>query len=199
MASKGLMVKVWLEGNRHPSAAATLILEQSAALLLLSWMLRSLLTCLLMPQMMEAMAAKLVFPQDNPPLSIISAAKIAGVHITTDPCLPSGSVPTLHFGSGDFIHGINTVLRYIARTTSVSSFYGEDAIQAACVDEWLEYAPLILSGSEFEAACSFLDGYLASRTFLVGHGLTVADTVVWANLRDYFRLEYVGFRVSAEL
>ncbi|VAH21394.1 unnamed protein product [Triticum turgidum subsp. durum] len=126
------------------------------------------------------MAAKLVFPQDNPPLSIISAAKIAGVPITTDPCLPSGSVPTLHFGSGDFIHGVNTVLRYIARTTSVSSFYGEDAIQ---VDEWLEYAPLILSGSEFDAACSFLDGYLASRTFLVGHGLTVADIVVWANLR----------------
>ncbi|XBJ26808.1 hypothetical protein VPH35_004161 [Triticum aestivum] len=63
---------------------------------------------------MEAMAAKLVFPQDNPPLSIISAAKIAVVPITTDPCLPSGSVPTLHFGSGDFIHGVNTVLRYIA-------------------------------------------------------------------------------------
>ncbi|VAH21395.1 unnamed protein product [Triticum turgidum subsp. durum] len=83
----------------------------------------------------------------------------------------------------DFIHGVNTVLRYIARTTSVSSFYGEDAIQAARVDEWLEYAPLILSGSEFDAACSFLDGYLASRTFLVGHGLTVADIVVWANLR----------------
>ncbi|VAH09478.1 unnamed protein product [Triticum turgidum subsp. durum] len=82
-----------------------------------------------------------------------------------------------------FCTGVNTVLRYIARTTSVSSFYGENAIQAARVDEWLEYAPLILSGSESEAACSFLDGYLASRTFLVGHGLTVADIVVWSNLR----------------
>ncbi|KAM0905668.1 hypothetical protein ACQ4PT_017259 [Festuca glaucescens] len=67
----------------------------------------------------------------------------------------------------NFIHGVNTILRYIASASSVSNFYGQDAIQAAHVDQWLEYAPLILSGSEFEAACSFLDGYLASRTFLL--------------------------------
>ncbi|TVU01319.1 hypothetical protein EJB05_53227 [Eragrostis curvula] len=111
------------------------------------------------------MEAKLAFAQDSPPLSIISAAKIAGVSLTMDPGLASGAVPTLHFNSGDFIHGINTILRYIARVASVSSFYGQDAIQASHVDQWLEYAPVILSGSEFEAACSFLDGYLASRPF----------------------------------
>ncbi|KAM0905670.1 hypothetical protein ACQ4PT_017259 [Festuca glaucescens] len=82
----------------------------------------------------------------------------------------------------NFIHGVNTILRYIASASSVSNFYGQDAIQAAHVDQWLEYAPLILSGSEFEAACSFLDGYLASRTFLVGYGLSIADIVVWSNL-----------------
>uniref|UniRef100_A0A453EQA7 glutamate--tRNA ligase n=1 Tax=Aegilops tauschii subsp. strangulata TaxID=200361 RepID=A0A453EQA7_AEGTS len=82
----------------------------------------------------------------------------------------------------DFIHGVNTILRYIARAASLSSFYGQDDIQAAHVDQWLEYAPLILSGSEFEAACLFLDGYLASRTFLVGYGLSIADIVVWSNL-----------------
>ncbi|VAH76037.1 unnamed protein product [Triticum turgidum subsp. durum] len=125
------------------------------------------------------MELKLAFPQDSPPLSIISAAKIAGVPLIIDPTLASGSVPTLHFSSGDFIHGVNTILRYIARAASLSSFYGQDDIQ---VDQWLEYAPLILSGSEFEAACSFLDGYLASRTFLVGYGLSIADIVVWSNL-----------------
>ncbi|KAM0880105.1 hypothetical protein ACQ4PT_033805 [Festuca glaucescens] len=128
------------------------------------------------------MEVKLAFPQDRPPLSIISAAKVAGVPLTIDPTLASGSVPTLHFSSGDFIHGVNTILRYIARAASVSSFYGRDAIQAAHVDQWLEYAPLILSGSEFEAACSFLDGYLAPRTFLVGYSLSIADIVVWSNL-----------------
>jgi len=50
------------------------------------------------------------------------------------------------------------------------------------VVEWLDYAPTFFSGSEFENACSFVDGYLASRTFLVGHGLTVADIAVWSNL-----------------
>ncbi|XP_072150260.1 glutamate--tRNA ligase, cytoplasmic isoform X1 [Setaria viridis] len=126
--------------------------------------------------------ARLAFAQDSPPLAIIAAAKIAGVSLTIDPSLAPGSVPTLYLGSGDFIHGINTILRYIARVTTVPSFYGQDAIQAADVDQWLEYAPVILSGSEFEAACSFLDGFLASRTFLVGYCLSIADMVVWSNI-----------------
>jgi hypothetical protein len=33
----------------------------------------------------------------------------------------------------DFIHGINTILRYIVRVASVSTFYGQDAIQASHV------------------------------------------------------------------
>lgn len=38
----------------------------------------------------------------------------------------------------DFIHGVNTILRYIARVASVTSFYGQDAIQAAYVcSGWL--------------------------------------------------------------
>ncbi|XP_052165907.1 glutamate--tRNA ligase, cytoplasmic-like [Oryza glaberrima] len=128
------------------------------------------------------MELKLAFPQDGPPLAILCAAKVAGVSLTLDPKLASGSAPTLHLGSGDFIHGVNTILRYIARVASVTSFYGQDAIQAAYVDQWLDYAPVILSGSEFEAACSFLNGYLASRTFLVSYGLSIADIVVWSNL-----------------
>ena len=56
------------------------------------------------------------------------------------------------------------------------------------VVEWLEYAPIFLSGSEFENACSFVDGYLASRTFLVGHELTIADIAVWSNLAGKLRV-----------
>jgi glutathione S-transferase len=50
------------------------------------------------------------------------------------------------------------------------------------VVEWLEYAPTFFSASEFENACSFVDGYLGSRTFLAGHGLTIADLTVWSNI-----------------
>ncbi|VAH44052.1 unnamed protein product [Triticum turgidum subsp. durum] len=44
---------------------------------------------------------------------------------------------------------------------------------------------LILSGSEFESACSFLDGYLATRTFFVDYGLSIADIVMWSNLTGH--------------
>ncbi|PVH39009.1 hypothetical protein PAHAL_5G416300 [Panicum hallii] len=126
--------------------------------------------------------SRLAFALDSPPLVIIAAAKIAGVSLTIDPSLAPGSVRTLYLGSGDFIHGINTILGYIARVATVPSFYGQDAIQATHVDQWLEYAPVILSGSEFEAACSFLDGFLAFRTFLVGYSISIADIVVWSNI-----------------
>ncbi|KAF8661523.1 hypothetical protein HU200_056943 [Digitaria exilis] len=126
--------------------------------------------------------SRLAFAKDSPPLAIIAAAKIADVSLTIDPSLDSGSVPTLYLRSGDFIHGINTILRYIARGATIPSFYGQDDIQAAHVDQWLEYASVILSGSEFEAACSFLDGFLTSRTFLVGFSLSIADIVVWSNI-----------------
>jgi glutamyl-tRNA synthetase len=96
----------------------------------------------------------------------------------------------------DFIHGVNTILRYIARVASVTSFYGQDAIQAAYVDQWLDYAPVILSGSEFEAACSFLDGYLASRTFLVSYGLSIADIVVWSNLAGNCLVSFIIYILS---
>jgi glutamyl-tRNA synthetase len=46
------------------------------------------------------MEPKLAFPQDSPPLAILCAAKVAGVSLTLDPKLASGSAPTLHLGSG---------------------------------------------------------------------------------------------------
>ncbi|CAO2161060.1 unnamed protein product [Urochloa humidicola] len=128
------------------------------------------------------MEAKLAFSQDSPPISIICAAKVAGLSITIDPSIAAGSAPTLWLGSGESLHGVNPILHFIARSASFSSFSGQNAIEFGHVAEWLEYAPMFLSGSEFENACSFVDGYLASRTFLVGHGLTIADIAVWSNL-----------------
>lgn len=50
------------------------------------------------------------------------------------------------------------------------------------MDEWLEYAPILASGAEFEGGCSYIDGYLLKRTFLVGHCLSIADIAIWAGL-----------------
>jgi glutamyl-tRNA synthetase len=127
-----------------------------------------------------SMEAKLSFSQDSPPISIISAAKVAGVSLSIDPSLAAGSAPVLCFSSGESLRGINPILEYIAQSSP--SLHGRDAIESGHVVEWLEYAPTFLLGSEFEVACSFVDGYLMSRTFLVGHVLTIADITVWSNL-----------------
>ena len=47
-----------------------------------------------------SMEAKLAFSQDSPPISIICAAKVAGIPLTVQPSLAAGSAPTLQFGSG---------------------------------------------------------------------------------------------------
>jgi glutathione S-transferase len=43
---------------------------------------------------------------------------------------------------------------------------------------WLPADQWLLSSSDFESAYSFLDGYLAPQSFLVGYSLTIADIVV---------------------
>lgn len=50
------------------------------------------------------------------------------------------------------------------------------------IDEWLEYAPVLSSGSTFENACSYVDKYLKKRTFLVSHSLSLADVAIWSGL-----------------
>lgn len=50
------------------------------------------------------------------------------------------------------------------------------------IDELLDYAPVLSSGSEFDGACRYLDGYLLKRTFLVGHSLSIADLAIWSGL-----------------
>ncbi|KAL0364910.1 UNVERIFIED_CONTAM: Glutamate--tRNA ligase, cytoplasmic [Sesamum angustifolium] len=125
---------------------------------------------------------ELNFAADSPPLHAIAAAKIAGVSLVTNPTLDAGSPPTLVLASGQRLHGALVVLRYIGRIGSLPDFYGRDAYQSSQIDEWLEYAPIFGSGSEFEGACSFVDEYLLQNTILVGNSLSIADVAVWVGL-----------------
>lgn len=126
--------------------------------------------------------SSLSFSSDNPPLAVIAAAKIAGISLQTDSSLPHGSAPTFTFTSGLKLHGANVLLRYIARAATVSNFYGQDVLESAQIDEWLEYAHVFSIGPEFENACSYVDDYLSMRTFLVGNSLSVADVAIWSGL-----------------
>ncbi|KAL8545241.1 hypothetical protein ACS0TY_005433 [Phlomoides rotata] len=125
---------------------------------------------------------ELKFPVDSPPFHAIAAAKISGISLTTSSTLPSGSPPTLVLESGLSLHGAYVILRYIGRISSLPHFYGLDAYQMSQIDEWLDYAPVFGSGSEFEGACRFVDEYLLQHTFLVGNSLSIADVAVWAGL-----------------
>ncbi|GKB54584.1 MDIS1-interacting receptor like kinase 2-like protein [Tanacetum coccineum] len=51
--------------------------------------------------------------------------------------------------------------RYLGRiATTIPTLYKRDDIETSQIDEWLDYAPIFSSGSEYEEACKLADGYL---------------------------------------
>ncbi|CAK9170906.1 unnamed protein product [Ilex paraguariensis] len=127
------------------------------------------------------MELKLSFSSDSPLLSVIAAAKIAGISLSFNPTLSSGSPPTLLLAEG-LEQGINELLRYLGGNGTILNFYGIDAFESGQIDKWLECASVFASGSEFEGACAYVDEYLRQCTFLVGHNLSIADIAIWSSL-----------------
>lgn len=62
------------------------------------------------------------------------------------------------------------------------------------IDEWLDYAPVLSSGSTFENGCKNVDEYLSGNTFLVGHNLSIADIAIWSGLagKKFSRVQNVN-------
>ncbi|KAK9145118.1 hypothetical protein Sjap_005021 [Stephania japonica] len=125
---------------------------------------------------------RLLFHAANPPLPVLVTAKILGIPIAPDPSLPSDHAPCFLFASGLKLHGTNVLLSYLGRVAKIPNFYGQNAFESGQIDEWLEYSKVFAIGSEFENACKYVDEYLSLRTFLVGHGLSLADFVIWSHL-----------------
>ncbi|EFJ12718.1 hypothetical protein SELMODRAFT_446550 [Selaginella moellendorffii] len=128
------------------------------------------------------MALALFFAPDLPPLAAIAAAAVGGVTIDPVSSLPEGSKPQLALESGDRLLGLNTLVRFFGRLSSLHGFYGVDPVTASQVDEWLDYSPKFSAGAEFEECCHYANSYLAMRTFLVGYTTTVADITIWSSL-----------------
>ncbi|CAL0320907.1 unnamed protein product [Lupinus luteus] len=122
------------------------------------------------------------FAAATPPLSVIAAANLAGVSLHIDTSLPPDSVPTFLFSNGLKLRGAYVLLRYIGRFASIPDFYGQNAIEASQIDEWLDYAPVLSSGPAFENGCKYINEYLEKRTFIVGHSLSIADLAIWSGL-----------------
>ncbi|KAJ4717556.1 Glutamate--tRNA ligase [Melia azedarach] len=122
------------------------------------------------------MEIKLSFPVDSPPLSVIAAAKLAGISLTID---SSGSTPAFQLSNGLKLRGTYVLLRHIGR---VANLYGKNEYESGEIDELLDYTPVFSSGSEFENACSYVDKYLEHRNFFVGYSLSIADIAIWSAL-----------------
>ncbi|KAL9262634.1 Glutamate--tRNA ligase, cytoplasmic-like protein [Drosera capensis] len=128
------------------------------------------------------MVIKLVFAADNPPLSVIAAAAVAGIALSIDASLPSGSAPSFIFSDGYKLTWTSVLLRYIGRVANSGNFYGKDSFESGKIDEWVDYTQIFSSGSDFETACAYADSYLLKRTFLVAHDVSIADIALWSAL-----------------
>ncbi|KAL1341320.1 hypothetical protein HN51_027800 [Arachis hypogaea] len=122
------------------------------------------------------------FAAATPPLSVIAAAKLAGISPSVDTSLSPDSSPTFLFSNGLKLHGASVLLRYVGRVANIPNFYGQDAFEATQIDEWLEYVPVFLSGPTFENGCKYMDQFLEKRTLFVGHSLSIADVAIWSSL-----------------
>ncbi|XP_010421514.1 PREDICTED: glutamate--tRNA ligase, cytoplasmic [Camelina sativa] len=127
---------------------------------------------------------KLSFPPESPPLSVIVALSLSASPVTIDSSSASAAtVASFVFSDGRKLSGTTVLLRYVGRSANkLPGFYGNDAFDSSQIDEWLDYASVFSSGSEFENACGRVDKYLETRTFLVGHSLSIADVAIWSAL-----------------
>ncbi|XP_008237432.1 PREDICTED: glutamate--tRNA ligase, cytoplasmic-like [Prunus mume] len=123
----------------------------------------------------------LSFAAENPPLPVLVVAKLAGISLSNDKSLLADCPHLLHFSNGLKLYGNFALLRYIG---PIANLYGENAIQAAQIDEWHECAPVLSQGSAFENACKYLDDFLGTRSFFVDHSFSVADILIWSSLLE---------------
>lgn len=78
----------------------------------------------------------------------------------------------------------SAICRYLARLSPDRGLYGQTLLERTEIDHWLDFSSGRLScTSTFTEALSYLDHVLGPITFLVGHGLTIADFAVWGTLR----------------
>jgi len=88
--------------------------------------------------------------------------------------------PQLLLPNGAGLCGDVTIARFLARSAQQEGLFGgADALKQAYVDQWCE---IVLSTPQGEAFNLALDAALATRTFLAGYYVTIADVVIWSAL-----------------
>ena len=114
---------------------------------------------------------------------------------------PTGRLPILETDSGTLFES-NAIARYIARIRSDTGLMGSTFFDSAAVDSWIDFCsnelelPATLwlypvvgylppneatsakAKADFTAALEKIEAHLDDKTYLVGHGVTLADITV---------------------
>jgi len=122
---------------------------------------------------------------------------------------PLGKVPVLETPQGSIFES-NAIARYVARLRSDTDLYGASFFESALVDQWVDFSanevepatamwlyPIkgwvafdteahAAAVADVEKSLTVLENHLATRTFLVGHRVTLADIVVASALTESF-------------
>ncbi|KAI3962433.1 hypothetical protein MKW98_010984 [Papaver atlanticum] len=118
---------------------------------------------------------------------------------------PIGKVPVLETPDGPVFES-NAIARYVARLKEHNPLFGSSLIEYGHIEQWIDfssleidaniyhwlyprfghapYIPLVEEASvaALKRALTALNSYLASNTYLVGHGVTLADIIMTCNL-----------------
>nr|XP_043623885.1 elongation factor 1-gamma-like isoform X2 [Erigeron canadensis]XP_043623886.1 elongation factor 1-gamma-like isoform X3 [Erigeron canadensis] len=121
---------------------------------------------------------------------------------------PIGKVPVLETSEGTIFES-NAIARYVARG---SSLFGSSAIEYGQIEQWIDFSSFELDANiggwayprlgfrtyikpaeenyiaGLKRGLAALNTYLASRTFLVGDAVTLADIIVTCNMLLGFKL-----------
>ncbi|KAL0391648.1 UNVERIFIED_CONTAM: Elongation factor 1-gamma 2 [Sesamum radiatum] len=123
---------------------------------------------------------------------------------------PIGKVPVLETSDGPIFES-NAIARYVARLKPDNPLYGSSLIEYGHIEQWMDFSAteidiniarwlyprlgygLYLPPAEeagiaaLKRALEALNTHLASNTYLVGHGVTLADIVMTCNLSIGFK------------
>ncbi|CAB3983289.1 Eukaryotic translation elongation factor 1 epsilon-1 [Paramuricea clavata] len=98
--------------------------------------------------------------------------------------------PYITLTNGFTARGITTTIKAIARI-SECNLLGQDILQEAEVDQWMEYCltkinPCCEDKTEIKDIIKLLNSFLVDRAFFVGNSLTTADLLIFSTLFDVY-------------
>ena len=129
----------------------------------------------------------------QPTIEVASiVAKLCGAPLTTVEDTDTAKLAT-DPTQEPYAKGYSAVLRALARSAPAMRLLGSTNFEEGQVDSWVDFAMLELSAhtvhvpdaAMVEGALVRLDKVLASKTFLVGNCLTLADVVITCAVRRY--------------